>query len=218
LTATNFVVLFLLHEAFGIRAHQLIGAPDWVSEARYDITATYPPDAVPQRDMRPMLQRLLAERFGLVTHSETREVPVYNLVMARSDGTLGPRLTRSNIDCEKWLAENPSQRTSQRTQCMWSASRRTITARTQSIATLLGPLQSLSGRPVVDRTGLTGTFNVDLEWTTSGDLSVTPGGDAAQGGVSLFAALQEQLGLKLEPSRAPFEVIVIDAIRRPTPD
>jgi uncharacterized protein (TIGR03435 family) len=218
-TATNFVLMFLLHEAFQIRAHQLVGAPAWIEEARYDITATYPAGAVPQRDLRPMLRQLLIDRFGLKVHRETREVPVYALVLAKDDGTLGPRLTRSNVDCEQWLAEDSARRTGPRTECMSVTRRTSMTARSQALSALLGPFQSLTGRPVVDRTGLTGVFNVDLEWTTSGDLSVTGGASAAPGPeVSLFTALQEQLGLKLEPSRAPFEVVVVDDIRRPTPD
>jgi uncharacterized protein (TIGR03435 family) len=219
LTAENFLLRFLLLEAFQLRAHQLVGAPSWTDEARYDITATYPAGAVPQRDMHPMLQKLLADRFGLVTHRETRELPIYNLVLARSDGALGPRMRRSDTDCEKWLAEDPARLKGPRTDCMTQTFRRSHTSRTQSIPAILGPLQSLTGRPVVDRTGLTGRFNMDLEWTTSGDLSVNPGGDAAQGtGLSLFTALQEQLGLKLEPGRGPFEVVVVDKIERPTPD
>jgi uncharacterized protein (TIGR03435 family) len=219
LTIENLFLRFILLEAFQVRDHQLVGAPSWTEEARYDITATHPAGAVPQRDLYPMLQRLLADRFGLVTHRETREMPLYNLVLARSDGTLGPRMTRSDTDCEQWLAADPARRTGPRTDCMTQTSRRSHTSRTQPLAAILGPLQSLTGRPVVDRTGLTGRFNMDLEWTTSGDLSVTAGGDASQGtGLSLFTALQEQLGLKLEPSRGPFEVVVVDTIERPKPD
>ena len=218
-TTTNLFLRFLLLEAFQVRDHELVGAPSWTEETRYDITATYPAGAVPERDLHPMLLKLLADRFGLVTHRETRELPLYNLVLAKSDGTLGPRMRRSDTDCEKWLAEDPARRTGPRTDCMMQTSRRSHTSRTQPIPAILGPLQSLTGRPVVDRTGLTGHFNIDLEWTTSGDLSVTPGGDASQGtGLSLFTALQEQLGLKLEPSRGPFEVVVVDRIERPTPD
>jgi uncharacterized protein (TIGR03435 family) len=96
--------------------------------------------------------------------------------------------------------------------------RRFITAGTRTMNDLLGPLQAMTGRPVVDRTGLTGAFDFDLQWT-SGPLS-TPGGNAASpdDGPSIFVALQEQLGLRLESGRAPFEVVVVDAVRRPTPD
>ena len=91
--------------------------------------------------------------------------------------------------------------------CTLLVNRQSLTARTQAIQKITPALQSLTGRPVVDRTGLTGTFDIDLKWSATGD-----------DGPSIFTALQEQLGLKLEPSKGPFEVVVIDAIRRPTPD
>ena len=83
---------------------------------------------------------------------------------------------------------------------------------------LLGPLQSMTGRPVIDRTGLTGAFDFDLQWT-SGPVGPAAGAaPSADDGPSIFVALQEQLGLRLEPGRAPFDVVVVDAVQRPTPD
>src|SRR6187397_2116622 len=97
---------FILHYAFQVRDHQLIGAPEWADSASFDITATFPAD--PPRtedDRRAMLRALLADRFGLKTHREKRELPIYALVMARKDGALGPQMVRSTIDCEQWNAE-----------------------------------------------------------------------------------------------------------------
>ena len=212
-TTTNIPLGFIILDAFQLRAHELVGTPEWAWTARYDITAAYPADAVPERDWRPMLQRLLADRFGLVTHRETRDLPAYDLVLARQDGRLGPQLTRSDVNCEQWLAEkkpqiggggpSPVAPGGQRPACMLMTTKTFMTGGTRTIASLAGPLQSLSGRPVVDKTGLAGTFNVDMKWGEDG---------------SVFTALQEQLGLKLEPSTAPFEVVVIDKLARPTPD
>jgi uncharacterized protein (TIGR03435 family) len=175
-----------------------------------------------------MLQTLLADRFGLRTHREMREMPIYALVMARKDGALGPQLVRSTIDCAKWMAEkrpqlgagsaSPVAPGGKRPVCTLLANRRFITAGTQTMQQLTGPLQSFTGRPVVDRTGLAGAFDFDLQWTSS---PIPPAPGAApppDDGPSIFVALQEQLGLRLEPGRAPFDVVVIDAIHRPTPD
>ena len=135
------------------------------------------------------------DRFGLVVHREMREVPTYNLVRARSDQSLGPKLVPADSRCEKPQA------------CTLLVNRQNLMARTQTIETITPALQSLTGRPVVNRTGLTGTFDMDLRWSASGD-----------DGPSIFTALQEQLGLRLEPAKGLAEVVVIETIRRPTPD
>ena len=99
-----------------------------------------------------------------------------------------------------------------------STTRRAITADTQTMQQLASVLQALTGRPVVDRTGLTGAFDFDLQWTSG---PVAPAAGAApppDDGPSIFAALQEQLGLRLESTRGTFDVVVVDAVRRPTPD
>jgi uncharacterized protein (TIGR03435 family) len=194
-TIVNKPLRFIVLEAFGLLDHQLIGAPEWTHTIAYDITATFAEGSVSERDWRPMLQRLLADRFGLVFHRETREVPSYDLVLSRKDGVLGKQLMRTDGNCDE-----PSA-------CTLLVNRQSLTARTQPIQKITPALQSLTGRPVVDRTGLTGTFDIDLKWSVTGD-----------DGPSIFTALQEQLGLKLEPSKSPFEVVVIDSVQRPTPD
>ena len=220
---------FILHYAFQVRDHQLIGAPEWADSASFDITATFPVD--PPRsedDRRAMLRTLLAERFGLKTHREKREVPIYALVMARRDGALGPQLVRSTIDCEQWIAEkrpqigagssSPVAPGGKRPVCQMLTTRRFISAGTQTMQQLADVLQVLSGRPVANRTGLAGTFDFDLQWT-SGPVAPAPGANPpADDGPSIFAALQEQLGLRLESGRDTFDVVVVDAVQRPTPD
>jgi uncharacterized protein (TIGR03435 family) len=226
---TNTPLRFILLHAFQVLDHQLIGAPGWTESARFDITGTYPGGATPSDpDTRAMLRTLLADRFALVTHRETRELPMYALVLARKDGALGPQLVRSSIDCERWLKEkrpqigegspSPVAPGGKRPVCLMLTTRRLITAGTRSMPQLAASLQALTGRSVVDRTGLTGTFDFDLQWT-SGTVG-TPVGTNPQpdDGPSIFAALQEQLGLRLEPGRATFDVVVVDAVGRPTPD
>jgi uncharacterized protein (TIGR03435 family) len=226
---TNVPLRFILLHAFELMDHQLIGAPDWTESARFDITGTVPADAArTEEDTRAMLQTVLADRFGLKTHRERREMPIYALVMARKDGTLGPQLVRSPIDCEQWIAEkrprlgagspSPVAPGGKRPVCQLLATRRFITGGTQTMQQLTGPLQAFTGRPVVDRTGLTGAFDFDLQWT-SGPIAPAPGASPPpDDGPSIFAALQEQLGLRLESTRGSFDVVIVDSIQRPTPD
>jgi uncharacterized protein (TIGR03435 family) len=226
---TNTPLRFIVLEAFGLRDHELIGAPEWTESTAFDITATY--SAEPARtlqDTRAMLRTLLADRFGLKTHRETRELPTYTLVVARKDGALGPQLVRSTFNCDQWVAENRPQTTAgkpsplapggRRPVCRMLANRSFIAAGTQTMQQLANVLQSLTGRPVTNRTGLAGAFDFDLQWT-NGPVGPAPGAaPPPDDGPSIFTALQEQLGLRLESGRGPFEVVVIDAIRRPTPD
>jgi uncharacterized protein (TIGR03435 family) len=227
-TVTNVPLRFIIFHAYELRAHELIGLPEWTESTPFDVTATYSPQSAPtDQDVRLMLRTLLADRFGLVMHTETRELPTYSLVLARKDGKLGPQLTRSDVDCDKWIAEkrpqsraggpSPVSPDGFRPACMLLATRQFLTGGTRTIEQLAGPLQAFVGRPVVDRTGLTGTFDIDLRWATSGDLAVTANAPPSDG-PSIFTALQEQLGLKLEPGRAPARVFVIDKVERPAQD
>ena len=226
---TNTPLRFIMLEAFDLRDHELIGSPEWTESTAFDITATYSAEpALTRQDTRAMLRTLLADRFGLKTHREMRELPMYALVVARKDGALGPQLVRSSIDCEQRRAQNlpqpgvgspgPVAAGGGRKPCYMSASRRSITADTQTMQQLASVLQALTGRPVMDRTGLTGAFDFALQWT-SGPVAPAPGaGPPPDDGPSIFTSLQEQLGLRLEPGRGSFDVVVVDAVRRPTPD
>ena len=226
---TNTPLRFILEYAFELRRHQLLGLPEWADSVGFDITATFPADPLrTEDDRRAMLRTLLADRFALKTHRETREIPIYALVMARKDGALGPRLVRSTIDCEQWIAEkrprigaespSPVAPSGKRPVCQMTATKSFITAGTQTMQQFTNVLQALTGRPVADRTGLTGTFDFDLQWT-SGLVAPAPGASPPpDDGPSIFAALQEQLGLRLEPGRDRFDVVIVDAVQRPTPD
>ena len=228
-SSVNVPLRFLLLEAFGVRDHQLVNVPDWAVDARFDISATYPSGLTPTvENTREMLRTLLADRFGLVTHRETRELPAYALVLARRDGRLGPQLVPSDVDCAKWFADkrpqvnagtpSPLAPGGRRHECLLMATRRFLVGGTQTMPQLGTALQSLVRRPVVDRTGLTGAFNIDLSWETVATTGPAAGDLPPDDVAAIFTALQDQLGLKLEAIRAPFEVVVIDAVRRPTPD
>jgi len=226
-TIVNVPLRFIILDAYGLRDQQLTDAPEWTNTIAYDISATYPGGITPtEAETRLMLQQLLEDRFQLSLRAETRELPVYRLVLARKDGQLGPRLVRSNVDCAAWLAEKRPQigmggsspvPGGRRPACMITGSRQGfLTGGTRTLAEFAAPLQAFAGRPVVDETGLTGTFDIDLIWTP--DERLAPPGTEPGVGVSLFAALEEQLGLKLEPARRPFQVRVVQRLERPRPD
>jgi uncharacterized protein (TIGR03435 family) len=166
-----------------------------------------------------MLQRLLEERFSLQTHRETREMPVYELVKARADDQLGPRLRVSTLDCA------PGG-TADRAQCGFRIDIGRIDGKSVDWRVLVGQLPSAVGRTVIDKTGLKGFFELTLEWNPDPSVTRSPEATAAATAaaatpgerVTIFTALQEQLGVRLQAARAPLEVLVIDRLERPTSD
>ena len=215
-TVTNMPLRTLIRNAFGLGLDaQLAGVPEWVESARFDISAKAENPKPTVEHRRQMLQALLKERFKLVAHTESRELPVYSLVLARADGQLGPRLKRPAVDCDDLAArmqrgEVPPQRAGQPMFHGMSMSGGKLEIACMPLQTLIGTLMSSVQRPIVNRTGLSGNFNLALEWESK------PIADGAL--PSIFVALQEQLGLKLEPGRGAVDVVVIDRIERPTLD
>ncbi len=231
-TVSNTPLFFIINYAYNLPGYRVVGAPDWTWDARFNVAATYPSVSAPadQQNVRVMVQRLLADRFAFAAHHEQRDLPVYALVLARSDGRLGPQVHRSDVDCDQWLAEKRPQRdaggpsaispSGKRPACNMDVFRRgPIVGGTRTMEQLAMALGTVTGRPVVDRTGVTGTFDIDLRWTgTDVAASPTGGTTGSDEGASIFTALQEQLGLKLEATKAPFDVLVVDHVEHPTPD
>jgi uncharacterized protein (TIGR03435 family) len=185
----------LIEFAFGIRSFQLEGGPGWLDEKNYDFVATTG-DATPlmDRNLRPYLQSLLRDRFHLVYHRTQKEFSVYALVTARG----GPKLTPSTGD-EKDSGTH-------------SNGNHGIVHMTGTNLTMAGFASFLArqmDRPVIDRTGIPGTYDVKLDWST---------GDADTTLPTVFSALQEQLGLRLESGKGPVEILVIDSVDLPTPN
>jgi uncharacterized protein (TIGR03435 family) len=201
-TGTNVALGGLLRTVFNLQPHQLINAPEWIDTARFDIEAKPDREISTREDtlapeLLAMLRNLFAERFQLIAHREMRDTSVYALVTARTDGSLGPHMRRSQVDCEA-------------VRCRISTNAGRIVGTGTTIAELMRRLSPTLGRPLVDRTGLSGPFDLELKWS--------PDQTADTAGPSIFTAIQEQLGLKLESQRAPIEVLVIDRLERPTPD
>ena len=225
---TNISLRMIVTYAYNVRDLELVDVPSWASAEKFDITATYPANAAHTLDeTRAMVQRVLAERFGLRVRRETRDMPIYRLVRARDDGRLGPSLNASDVDCVQWLAEKKPQIIGTppvgpggaRPACMFVTQRNYIAAGTRPIGDLARGLEGIVGRRVVDATGLTGNFDISLQWTPTPGLDLQPAASTGSAEpVSLFAALQEQLGLKVEAARGPVDVLVVDAVERPTPD
>jgi uncharacterized protein (TIGR03435 family) len=209
-----------IYNAYRFSSERVLGMPDWARREKFDITATHDPQyAAFSLQQLAMLQRLLEERFSLQTHRETREMPVYELVKARTDDQLGLRLRVSTLDCSPAATAN-------RAQCGTRISTGLIEGRSVDWRMVVGQLPSQVGRTVIDKTGLTGSFELKFEWNPDPALMTSPEAVASATAaaatpgerVNIFTALQEQLGVKLQSAQAPLEVLVIDRLERPTPD
>jgi uncharacterized protein (TIGR03435 family) len=180
---------------------QIVNAPDWLSRERFDIIAKTEatPSAAAFAQLPALVQALLEDRFKLKVHRETRSLPAYTLITARTAGQLGPNLRVSSTDC----AKDP-------TQCAIKSAPGLLSAKALDMDTLITILAVPAQRMVVDLTGLAGRFDVELKWRPF-DVSAGSSDDA----LDFFSAVQEQLGLKLEPATGDVEVLVIDHVERP---
>jgi uncharacterized protein (TIGR03435 family) len=253
--ARNISLRMLIRNAFGVLDSQIVSGlklvtPDYLAAQKFDIEGTYSGEQASRDELNGMVRAMLADRFKLVVHRETREMQVFALTMARPDRQLGPQLRlASDADCpppagresgpppapraggpgpESGRAAGPEQGRGPAAQAavpcgalQFSPGRyRAHGVPLDQLVNSLSNQSVLTGidRAVLDRTGLMGRFDFDLQWQPQG----RAGGPAADGQASdapsLFTALQEQLGLKLEPQRAPLEVLVIDSVQLPEPN
>jgi uncharacterized protein (TIGR03435 family) len=200
-SASNVALKSLIANAYQVRIFQIAGDPAWLTTERFDIIARGP-EGTPDSQRPAMLRTLLAERFKLAAHFETREQQVYALVLQRNDGRLGPNLKPSAPDA---TPRGPF------TSVQNGIARVNGTAVTvDDLAVVLA--SSNFRQMVINRTGLDSRFDLDLRFTPESSSAAAPEFP------SIFTAVQEQLGLKLEASRGPVDVLVIDSVERPTPD
>jgi uncharacterized protein (TIGR03435 family) len=216
----------LLAYVYDVQAFQIEGGDAWTRTSRFDVEAKAAER--PSADqMRTMVKRLLAERFRLRLHTETRELPRYTLLTARADGRLGDGLRPSNFDCAAITSAPDYKQPSgllaggEVPPCILmlrlnGSGTPTITMRGTSISRLARVLQDRAGRVIIDKTGLGGAYDVEFE-TELPSLSGSPT-TLPRESLSLFTVLEEQLGLKLESERGPVDVLVIDHVEHPTPD
>jgi uncharacterized protein (TIGR03435 family) len=247
LRATNVTLRLLIRNAYALQDFQITGGPAWISSDRFDLIAKMPegfqptpgPPPAPGGPPTPsqqMMRRLLAERFKLTVHNETKDSPIYALILARSDGKLGPQLKKSETDCAAVLAAArgrgpgamppppgaPGGR-GDNIPCGIRIGPGALAMGGSPLANFAASLGTFAGRIVLDRTGLTGAYDINLTWTP--DQMPRPAGDGPPpqingvaidpNGPSLFTAVQEQLGLKLDSQRGPVETMVIDRAEKP---
>ena len=211
---TNLTARSMISIAWGIPVNRVLGGPGWTSVDRYDLDATMNEQSTPE-EATAMLRTLLRDRFGLVARIEKRDLPVYFLTQAPAGG-IGPNLERATFDCSK-LASRGEEAAAAiaarpgRMLCGLAVNDGTFDGGAVTMGTISQVLTPQTGRPVIDRTGLTGMYNVLLKWRPSLSPDAPPG-DA----VSIFTAVQEQLGLRLESGTAPLDVVVVERIKRPT--
>lgn len=207
ITFTNFPLKGLLIAAFGVMRYQ-IACPPWLDNERFDIEAKFPPGTTTREQLGLMLQHLLAERFNMESHREKRQLPIYALITAKS----GPKLRVADPSVEpKCVRPVTEQKASERRPPGYReqvCQNLTMAAFTEWLPKL-SPLDI--DRVVVDATGLDGSYDLSLVWTSSG-IGAAVGSEPP--GPNLFNAMEKQLGLKLEPRRGPVDVVVIDRIER----
>ena len=215
--ARGFTLAALIRSAYRVQEFQVVGGPDWMNTDRFDVEATYLEDAASGGPSRVdlMLRALLAERFKLAVHNETRERPVYALVLARPDRRFGPQLQKSSIDCP--TAKGRDGCGSSVGPGFIRSSGRTMAQFAQSLSQLTNTGSSLN-RLILDRTGLDGPYDLTLRFTPENIPPVSVPGfpPVDPNGPSIFTALQEQLGLKLESSKGMVDVLIVDTATRPT--
>jgi uncharacterized protein (TIGR03435 family) len=210
---TNFPMMMLIHYAFGIfQDYRYSGAPAWLNSEKYDLDAKMDASMADAYNKLPrdqqtivfhhMVEKLLADRLKMETHRETKEMPVYFLVVGKN----GPKLPEAKPD-----PNGPNN-------AHWGGPGMrdgiiNVTAHNMTTEGLTNYLRGEMSRPVLDKTGLTGTYEFTLKYTPDTAAPPQPGGADAP---FLLTAVQEQLGLKLESGKGPVEIIVIDHIERPS--
>jgi uncharacterized protein (TIGR03435 family) len=208
LRATGMTVRYLIEYAYGVNDGQVVGGPDWLNTARFDIDAKPEPAPAGKPDpgepenserIRTMLRALLADRFHLQIRSEQKELPVYALVVAPGR----PKMEK-NSDQPYSMANLSNGQVRAMGAVKWGFKKTTMS---QLAADLSGQVAAADlGRQVTDKTNLTGEYDFVLRWVNDPKLD----------GPSIFTAIQEQLGLKLQPDKAPVEVMVIDHLEQPS--
>jgi len=251
-TAVNVPAATLVRIAYGLGDFELVGEPRWLTADRYDVVASSSGDATIDQK-RAMLRQVLQDRFNLSAHTETRQLPIYALMLTRADGRLGPGLRRSSSNCGgaesalgpdapgfgagsgiplsglRWVGSDSPAWTGMPSCGFFGPSADTnlpagrggLSFRGLTMRALARTIEPLVHRSVADETKLTGSFDGDFGLIE--ELPPPPPPPGAPNPftspfLSIFTALPEQLGLKLQPSSGPVSVLVIDAVQRPTPD
>jgi uncharacterized protein (TIGR03435 family) len=245
----NFPLRMLIAAAYEMQDFRISGGPPDLMSARFDIVAKATSNGVlSQKEIAPLVKNLLIERFKLKAHTEQREMQIYDLVIARSDGRLGPDIRPSKSDCSKADELNAARleamtrgdlsgimvtKPGEAPTCTIAPNvsggplNISVHGDGQEIKQLIELLTPMTGRYIRDKTGLTGRYDFDMKLDLQALLAMaqamgmnvpTPPNLPQSDGASLMTALNEQLGLKLESVRAPVDVLVIDSVEAPAQD
>jgi uncharacterized protein (TIGR03435 family) len=202
----DYTLKLMIAAAYNLNSREISGGPEWLESDHYDIVAVTPGEVRPTRDEQmAMLRNLLADRFKLAFHREQKEFSIYELEVAKG----GPKLKPSTA-----APDDPAQLISTVYQ-----QRIVLPARNATMGDLASLMQrAMLDRPVVDKTGLTGRYDFDLEWAPDETQfgGEVPAASADAPSAPLFSAIQQQLGLKLEAARGPVEALVVDKAERPS--
>jgi uncharacterized protein (TIGR03435 family) len=213
-SATNVPLRMMIRSAYGLQDYQLVGGPAWLGTDGYDVNAKAATEATPAQ-LFAMVRSLLEDRFALASHRETRTLPVYTLTRLDA-GALGKQLRTSIAEC----AGPPAA--PGRPRCGILMNFGEVRGTGATLAQLATSIVPFAGRAVQERTGLAGPFDFELRFMPDGVAFPLPPGVAPPAAnadsPSLFTAVQEQLGLKLEAATAPMDVLVIDRVERPSED
>ncbi|HUK32793.1 MAG TPA: TIGR03435 family protein [Vicinamibacterales bacterium] len=220
---TNEPLRRMILDAYRLQDFQVAGGPDWVGTDRWDIVAKAEGDP-PIAQVLEMMRTLLADRFKLAIHHEMRDAPIYALVIAKPDHQRGAQLHRSSTDCAALAAAARARGQTQpptvngRVSCGMNTNNGSLEANAVTMDVFARRISTITGRTVVDKTGLAGNFDLMVHWTPD----APPGADrstAANGdGPTFVTAIQEQLGLKLEPQRGVVDFLIIDSVEHPIED
>jgi uncharacterized protein (TIGR03435 family) len=220
LNASAVTPRFLIRFAYAIDNSLIISVPAWAESTRFDVVATGRAGSLDAT--REMMRAMLADRFRLRAHVETREMPVYVLTTRRADGRLGPQIRESRVPCiaRERTAPRPAPpqslpSSSEAMPCELRMALGHFSGGSVPIDDLARGMSVVLSRNVLDRTGLSGRFDLVLNYTPDSVLLQAPG-DADS--PPIVTALKEQLGLELNGAREPTEVLVIDSIDTPTPN
>jgi uncharacterized protein (TIGR03435 family) len=230
--ATNVTLKMLIRDVYGVQDEQISGGPEWLNSERFNIQADLPASVVDDLrtgDLRTpnhernlpqyqlMLGSVLADRFKLVVHRESKVLPAYALVIAEN----GPKLQESKVgEADANGAQGPAA------QARVMLGKGMLTGQSLRMADLVRMLSEQLHRPVIDKTGLTGKYDLALHWAPDQSQPSGPAADGADSpapgtafsGASISTAVQEQLGLKLESQQGPVETLVIDQVEKPSED
>lgn len=217
LSITNMTLKNLLTIAYGVRDFQISGGPTWIDSDHYDIEAKPASNVAPKQMEGPMLQALLEDRFMLRIHRETKELPVYVLTVGKNGFNIPPASENNCVPFDPSNPPLPSARSRNPSEMcgFLGLGRGSLNAKQVSMEAIAIALSQLLGRTVVDKTGITGEIDGHLTFAPEQAADPTlPPSDATS--PSIFTAIQEQLGLKLDSAKGPVEVLVVDHAERPT--